>query len=872
MTTASVSAPEALTVKTSGSNKRSRQTFESILAMIDKNVSSEPQPLPKRPLDEAYLLAQYTAERAQPQQQQLQFVTHSPNTFQYTPRRPPTTGPSLFSPASSKAQACPVSSGLMSSHTLVRQGTQLNAQQSTRASRSPMLFSASASLHSRLSQLPSRLGPSRTQTQPSPLPQMRYLDSAPVLMPAQPLAAARTSHSTHPHHHTPVAPFMSSVYYAESPGPNSTPYRVQNQAELPEANGVNGIDTEDQQPDEMGIAPSPAHDRMFAYKAEDGMHANGTSAKGRQQDRSEQGLSDASNGPVKQQHSADNSRRSVIKRLAAKRQAMSGFTLPAHGFQLPSSIGLSSGAASPSQSVSRGAGLKRKAAEQLSGPTASIRRMETALKGISQAEKAAEEEAAASRAAAKGPARPPTAMLGFAPTLHTSDEPQSATGKHSWPADFFNSSRKRCHAAALGSENGSEISGAVQLECLGSGAESSHVTAAVEADGVDSETGRDYGAAWRDAAHFKPGSPSPPPQDTGDMPKVASPLFRTASGNYPDPDLPSPSPTPPPSFSPSPIHQTPAPQSSLFKPAASPATIPAKRFGVSAGTEAASTSTVDTGVPAMFSDGREAAFASTEATGKPNSVLASKGDGEDKSGSEDANEGKESAKPAAAAAASGWGTSFLKSNQSAAARATEAVAEAQNSSGSEHQQQQSSFSFGVPLGSGNGDKTAPGSTADSDGAPGGPTPSLQGNKAAASEAIEVADKDKSGQPATPDAPAPFKFGVTPTASGSQPSTFSAAPAPAWPSGPALFSRISPTATPDAASPIKFGVTPTASGSQPSTSSVAPAPSWPSGPALFSFGIPPLLPFHHSWLTTVHPALARLLHQSRSPALLKSLHC
>ncbi len=31
-----------------------------------------------------------------------------------------------------------------------------------------------------------------------------------------------------------------------------------------------------------------------------------------------------------------------------------------------------------------GASVKRKAAEQLSGPTASIRRMETALKGISQ--------------------------------------------------------------------------------------------------------------------------------------------------------------------------------------------------------------------------------------------------------------------------------------------------------------------------------------------------------------------------------------------------------------------------------------------------------------------------------------------------------
>ena len=52
----------------------------------------------------------------------------------------------------------------------------------------------------------------------------------------------------------------------------------------------------------------------------------------------------------------------------------------------------------------------------------------------------------------------------------------------------------------------------------------------------------------------------------------------------------------------------------------------------------------------------------------------------------------------------------------------------------------------------------------------------------------------SGQPATPDAPFPFKFGVTPIASGSQPSTSSVAPAPLWPSGPALFSfGIAPTA-------------------------------------------------------------------------------
>lgn len=136
-------------VKRSGSNKRSRQTFESILAIIDRNVSIEPQPLPKRPLDEAYLLAQYNAERVQPQQQQLHFVARSPNSFQYTPRKPPISEPSLFSPASSKAYASPVSNSLGSRDTPVTQGTQLPAQQSTRTSRSPMLSSAKASLHSR---------------------------------------------------------------------------------------------------------------------------------------------------------------------------------------------------------------------------------------------------------------------------------------------------------------------------------------------------------------------------------------------------------------------------------------------------------------------------------------------------------------------------------------------------------------------------------------------------------------------------------------------------------------------------------------------------------------------------------------------------
>ena len=106
-------------------------------------------------------------------------------------------------------------------------------------------------------------------------------------------------------------------------------------------------------------------------------------------------------------------------------------------------------------------------------------------------------------------------MLGFAPTSHTLSESQPATGKHSWPAGFFDSSCKRPHAAALGSENSSETSGAVQLESLGSGAESSHVTAAAGADSAGGESGRDYGAAWRDATHVSAAPPSPPPQDTG---------------------------------------------------------------------------------------------------------------------------------------------------------------------------------------------------------------------------------------------------------------------------------------------------------------------------------------------------------------------
>lgn len=189
---------------------------------------------------------------------------------------------------------------------------------------------------------------------------MQYLDSAPVLSPAQPAAA--TSHSTaHAHQqtqHMPQGQFLHSAYYAESPGPNTTPYRVQNQVDSPVTNGAHNVETADLQPDE--VRSSPAEDSMFEHPvSEDGMVANGTSTStsGRQQGDNMahvRGPSKLSNGHVSQHHEEDNSRRSVIKRLAAKRVALSGFGSPASAFPSPSSNGVGPGGASPSQTVSRG--------------------------------------------------------------------------------------------------------------------------------------------------------------------------------------------------------------------------------------------------------------------------------------------------------------------------------------------------------------------------------------------------------------------------------------------------------------------------------------------------------------------------------------
>ena len=115
------------------------------MAIIDRNVANEPQPLPKRHLTEAHLLAQYAAEKTQPQQP----AARSPSSFQHITRKPPATGPSLFSPATSKGYASAAGTYETGSNPLIRQSILLPSQQAASLSRSPMRSPASTPLQSR---------------------------------------------------------------------------------------------------------------------------------------------------------------------------------------------------------------------------------------------------------------------------------------------------------------------------------------------------------------------------------------------------------------------------------------------------------------------------------------------------------------------------------------------------------------------------------------------------------------------------------------------------------------------------------------------------------------------------------------------------
>ena len=129
---------------------------------------------------------------------------------------------------------------------------------------------------------------------------------------------------------------LPSAYHANTPASNGTPYCVQDQEGVLDANGLCMVETEDQQPDEM--LSSPAQDRMFLEQTSDVVHAHGTSTSWRQQDRGEEGLPPRSDAPAGQQTGVDMSRQSVMKRLAAKRAALSGSGSPALSVQSPSSL------------------------------------------------------------------------------------------------------------------------------------------------------------------------------------------------------------------------------------------------------------------------------------------------------------------------------------------------------------------------------------------------------------------------------------------------------------------------------------------------------------------------------------------------------
>ena len=129
-----------------------------------------------------------------------------------------------------------------------------------------------------------------------------------------------------------------------------------------------------------------------------------------------------------------------------------------------------------------------------------------------QAEEAAQQESAAARTPSRP--RPPTAVLGFAPPSQASPSTFTvpASGKHSWPAHFFDDSRKKRRtadseqesAAGSGHQDESVDTGAVS-SCMGNGD-------SMAGDGLD----KDFGAAWRDAAQSPLPSQCPAPApDTG---------------------------------------------------------------------------------------------------------------------------------------------------------------------------------------------------------------------------------------------------------------------------------------------------------------------------------------------------------------------
>lgn len=92
--------------QTAPNRKRSRDLYESLTKIVTRNVSNKPELLPKRRPSESELLAQYHANKVSQQEPSQS----SSAAFKYSPHRKSVPTPSIFSPATNKVYASPVTS------------------------------------------------------------------------------------------------------------------------------------------------------------------------------------------------------------------------------------------------------------------------------------------------------------------------------------------------------------------------------------------------------------------------------------------------------------------------------------------------------------------------------------------------------------------------------------------------------------------------------------------------------------------------------------------------------------------------------------------------------------------------------------------
>ena len=120
--------------RTAPSRKRNADLYDSLLSIVNRNANNKPKLLPRRKPTEAQLVAHFSAGKDVLQQP----VPRSPAAFQYTPHKKALPAPSIFSPATSKTYASPISGNVAPDASLGIQPAPLLAQQQARLGRSPV--------------------------------------------------------------------------------------------------------------------------------------------------------------------------------------------------------------------------------------------------------------------------------------------------------------------------------------------------------------------------------------------------------------------------------------------------------------------------------------------------------------------------------------------------------------------------------------------------------------------------------------------------------------------------------------------------------------------------------------------------------------